>query len=330
MNQSTTPPSSTSTPKVGYIGLGIMGSAMAANLIKAGFEVHVWNRTPKRMQPLADAGATTHDSIQSLVEAGPEIICINVSRTEDVEEVLMGEGGVAAYAGPGLIIIDHSTISPLATRRLAERLARQGVRLLDAPVSGGDIGAREGTLSIMVGGDVTAFEAARPVLEAMGRQITHLGVSGNGQWCKAANQIAVACTLAGVCEALTFAGEAGLNLNEVLEVIGGGAGRSWQLEKLGPSIIEEDYRPGFMLDLMIKDMDIIDQVSGELGMMLPVEQTVRSLFRLARKLGGANGGRMGTQALKTALDHLNRSRPETPASGTTEPDESPARTPRTP
>ncbi|MCC5829050.1 MAG: NAD(P)-dependent oxidoreductase [Phycisphaeraceae bacterium] len=290
---------------VGYIGLGIMGAAMAENLVKAGFTVHVWNRTPRKMEPLVAAGASSHESIEQLLAQRPQVVCINVSRTEDVREVLLGPGGITEFASPGLIVIDHSTINPLATRKMAAQLHRQGVTMLDAPVSGGDVGAREGTLSIMVGGEEAAFEKCRPVFEAMGKRIVHLGPSGSGQWCKAANQVAVACTLAGVCEALAVAHEAELDLEKTIDVLAGGAAQSWQLQNLGPRMIKGDYRPGFMLDLMIKDLDIIDEVAGELGMALPTETTVRSLFKLARKLGGSQGGLMGTQALKLSIDQLN-------------------------
>ncbi|NBC10882.1 MAG: NAD-binding protein, partial [Planctomycetes bacterium] len=203
---------------VGYIGLGIMGAPMAANLIKAGFQLTVWNRSPNKCEPLRKQGAAVADSPKAVAEARPQVICLNVTDTPDVEAVLFGDEGVAAGAAKGLIVIDHSTISPTATQGFAKRLAERGVTLLDAPVSGGDTGAKAGTLSIMVGaptpapgsGESDIFEHCLPVFRAVGKSITHVGDSGMGQACKACNQIAVVNALMGVCEALKLAEKLGL------------------------------------------------------------------------------------------------------------------------
>lgn len=286
---------------IGYIGLGIMGGAMAANLLKAGHRVMVWNRTASKMKPLLDAGATACDSPKDMASRGPEVIFTNVSDTPDAEAVLFGDDGVAAGAKRGLIVVDHSTISPIATRAFAERLAEQGVTLLDAPVSGGDTGARAGTLSIMVGGPEDAFERVLPLLRAVGKSITRVGDSGAGQMCKACNQIAVVCNLLGVCEAMALAKKAGLDLQKMIEVVGAGAGGSWQLSKLGPKIAAGDHEPGFMVDLVLKDLGIVNDTARQHRLALPGASLAETLFRSVAANGG--GGR-GTQALAAAIERL--------------------------
>jgi 3-hydroxyisobutyrate dehydrogenase len=227
------------TIKVGYVGLGIMGAAMAANLLKAGYELIVWNRTSAKAQPLAKLGATVADSPADVAVKGAAIIFINVTDTPDVEAVIFGPDGIATAAAAGTIIVDNSTINPVATKQFAERLAEQGLELLDAPVSGGDIGARQGTLSIMVGGSQPAFDRCLPLLEALGKSITHLGPVGMGQTCKACNQIAVSLNLLGTCEAMALAKGSGLDLKKMIQVLAGGDGRlgtqamSKVLEQLG-------------------------------------------------------------------------------------------------
>lgn len=290
-----------SATTVGYIGLGIMGAAMAGNLLKAGHRVLVWNRTASKTKPLVDAGATACDSPRDMAGRGPEVIFINVSDTPDVEAVLFGDDGVAAGAKRGLVVVDHSTISPIATRTFAERLAQRGVTLLDAPVSGGDTGARAGTLSIMVGGPEAAFERVLPLLQAVGQSITRVGDSGSGQACKACNQVAVVCNLLGVCEAMALAKKTGLDLQKMIEVVGAGAGGSWQLSKLGPKIAAGDHEPGFMVDLVLKDLGIVNDTARANGLPLPGASLVETLFRSVAANGG---GDRGTQALATALERL--------------------------
>ncbi|MCG3181436.1 MAG: 2-hydroxy-3-oxopropionate reductase [Phycisphaerae bacterium] len=287
--------------RVGYVGMGIMGSAMAANLLKAGYDVTVYNRTREKCRPLADAGAKVADSPAALAEAGCEAIFLNVTDTPDVEAVLFGPGGVAGKARAGLIVVDHSTINPVATQAFAARLAERGVTLLDAPVSGGDTGARAGTLSIMVGGDAAAFERVRPLLEAMGKKIVRVGGPGMGQVCKACNQVAVSVNLLGVCEALALARRSGLDLGKMIEVVGGGAAASWQLSNLGPKIAAGDMAPGFMIDLVLKDLKIVADTARSQKLPLSGTAAAEGYFRAAAAGGH---GRDGTQAMSTTVEQL--------------------------
>lgn len=283
---------------VGYIGLGIMGGAMAANLLKAGYRTLVWNRTAAKMRPLVDAGAEACASPADMVRRGAEIVFVNVKDTPDVEAVLFGEDGVASAAQRGLIVVDNSTISPVATKAFAERLAERGVVLLDAPVSGGDVGAKNATLSIMVGGDITAFERVKPVLEKLGKTITHVGGSGAGQACKACNQVAGMMALWGVCEAVALARRTGLDVEKMIGVVGGGAASSWQLQNLGPKIARGDFAPGFMVDLVLKDLAIVNDTARAERQPLPGAAVLEQLFRAVQADGG---GSLGTQSLIRAI-----------------------------
>lgn len=288
---------------IGYLGLGIMGSAMTANLLKASYRVTAWNRTPRpeRTDPLRELGATIAASPADVVRAGVEAVCINVTDTPDVEAVLFGAQGVASAARPGLIVVDHSTISPDATQDFARRLQKIGVTLLDAPVSGGDVGARNATLSIMVGGDEDAFQRCLPMLQKVGRAITHLGPSGMGQVCKACNQIAVSLNLLGVCEALALAKKSGLDLGKMIEVVSAGAAGSWQLTNLGPRIARGDLAPGFMIDLVLKDLAIVADAAREQKLPLTGAALAETCFRAAAAHGH---GRSGTQAMSKTLEIL--------------------------
>ena len=224
--------------------------------------------------------------------------------TPDVERVLFGDDGIASSAAEkinGLIVVDHSTICPVATRRFAERLADSGVALVDAPVSGGDVGAREGTLSIMCGGDREPFQRVRPLLEVVGKSVTHLGPAGSGQACKACNQIAGAAALAGACEALALAKANGLDLRQVVDVVSAGAAGSWQLANLGPKIAAGDHAPGFMVDLMLKDLRLVAGAADENGLRLPVSSLVETLLRATSEAGD---GSQGTQALASEYERL--------------------------
>lgn len=293
-----------SLPPVAYIGVGIMGAAMARNLLKAGVSVHVANRTRAKAEALAADGAKVIDSPAAAVAAGCRVVFINVPDTPDVEAVLFGESGVTSADAAllkGLIVVDHSTICPMATKRFAERLAEHGATLIDAPVSGGDVGAREGTLSIMCGGDRAAFDAVRPFLEHVGKRITHLGPAGSGQACKACNQIAVLGVLSGVCEALALAKVSGLDLQQVVEVVSAGAAGSWQLANLGPKIANGDHAPGFMIDLLLKDLRLVTGAAGAHDLPLPMTKLVETLYQSA---AAAGAGREGTQALATVYERL--------------------------
>jgi 3-hydroxyisobutyrate dehydrogenase len=286
---------------VGYIGMGIMGSAMAMNLLKAGHKVSVFNRTPSKCQPLVDAGATLCNSPADVAKQDVSVIFTNVTDSPDVEHVLLGDDGVASTAREGLITVDHSTISPIVTKAIAKRLAQIGVTHLDAPVSGGDVGAIAGTLSIMVGGPAKAYESVLPLLQIMGKNITHVGESGAGQTCKACNQIAVSINLIGVCEAIAMAKANGLNPEKMLQVVSAGAGGSWQISNLGPRILAGDHAPGFMIDYLLKDLNIVQQAAREQKLPLTMLAHAEHLYRSA----SADGlGDRGTQAVHTVIDQL--------------------------
>jgi len=289
--------------KVGYIGLGIMGKPMAGHLLAAGLQLSVWNRTAGKARELVDAGAVALDSPATMAATGPDVIFLNVTDTPDVESILFGEQGIAGSARPGLIVVDHSTISPVATRVFARRLAESGVTLLDAPVSGGDVGARAATLSIMVGGPEQAFSRVRPLLDIVGRSITHLGPVGAGQTCKACNQTAIASALLGVCEALALARREGLDLEKMIEVLGAGAAGSWQLNNLGPRIARGDHEPGFMIELMLKDLAIVADTARQRTLPLNGVNLAESYFR-AVAASSPDGGRLGTQAMARTLEKL--------------------------
>jgi 3-hydroxyisobutyrate dehydrogenase len=289
---------------VGYIGLGIMGAAMASNLLKGGYKVTVWNRTPAKADALKREGADAADSPADLAKRGPQVVCINVTDTPDVEAVLFGENGIALTALRGLIVVDHSTISPVATQRFAERLASLGVTLLDAPVSGGDVGARNATLSIMVGGDADAFQYCLPMFQKMGKAITHLGPPGMGQVCKACNQVAVALNLLGTCEAMALAKQSGLDVEKMIQVVGAGAGASWQLTNLGPKIAKGDLAPGFMVDLVLKDLAIVADTARARKLPLAGTALCENYFRGAQANGG---GRLGTHAISRVIEQLGSS-----------------------
>jgi 3-hydroxyisobutyrate dehydrogenase len=286
--------------KIGFIGLGIMGQGMSHNLLKAGFELTVWNRTASRMEPLAAAGAKTAAS-PAEVTAVSDIVIICVSDTPDVEAVVLGEHGILSGAKPGTLVVDCSTISPQTTRQLAAELAQQEVHLLDAPISGGSEGAANGTLSIMVGGDANQFERALPVLQAMGRTITHVGPTGAGQTVKLVNQILVVGTMLAVGEALLFADAGGLDLEKTLAAVSQGAAGSWMLSNRGPQVIERDWRPGFTIDLQQKDLRLVLEAADQLGVPLLGTGLVFQLYRTLQQQGL---GDEGNHALVKALENL--------------------------
>jgi 3-hydroxyisobutyrate dehydrogenase len=286
--------------RIGFIGLGIMGRGMVANLLRAGFAVTVWNRTARRLAPLLEMGATAAASPADLAGQS-DIIITCVSDTPDVEAVVLGEAGVGQGARPGSLLIDCSTISPQATKMMARQLAEQGVHWLDAPVSGGSEGAANGTLSIMVGGAAEQFERAQPVLQAMGRTITHVGPTGAGQTVKLVNQILVVVTMLGVSEALLFAEAGGLDLEKTLTAVAGGAAGSWSLSNRGPQMIARDWRPGFTIDLQQKDLRLVLETADQLGMPLLGTSLIFQLYRTLQQQG--LGGE-GNHALLKALEHL--------------------------
>jgi len=285
---------------IGFIGLGIMGGAMAANVLHAGYDLTVWNRTPGRITPLAEAGAAVAADPADLA-ARSDVIITCVSDTPDVEAVILGPGGVIEGARPGALVIDCSTISPEATRTIAARLKQKGVHLLDAPVSGGSEGAARGTLSIMLGGDADQVARALPVLQTMGQTITHVGGQGAGQMAKLVNQVLVVVTMQGVAEALLLAQAGGLDLERTLAAVGGGAAGSWMLNNRGPQVIRRDWRPGFTVDLQQKDLRLVLEAADELGIPLPSTALVFQFYRTLQQRG--LGGE-GNHALVKALEQL--------------------------
>ncbi len=280
-------------PRIGFAGLGIMGAPMAGRLLDAGYPLTVFNRTRNRTEALAERGAAVADTPADLA-ARSEVILVMVSDSPDVEAVVAGPSGLLEGIRPGSVVVDMSTVSPALERRLDEALRQKGCHLVDAPVSGGDVGAQNGTLAIMAGGDADAVERVRPALSVLGKSITHCGPSGSGQLVKLCNQILVSVTLLGVSEAILFAKKNGLDPSVMIEAVQGGAAASWQLSNLGPKIVAGDFAPGFMIDLVQKDLRLVMEAAGTASAPLPATALVRQLFTAAQAAGH---GRSGTQAL---------------------------------
>jgi 3-hydroxyisobutyrate dehydrogenase len=287
--------------RVGFIGLGIMGSGMARNLLKAGFELRVWNRSHARMDELAGEGAVATASPAQLASQS-DIIITCVSDTPDVEQVILGDQGVINGARAGSLVIDMSTISPQATRAIAARLTERGVHMLDAPVSGGSEGAARGTLSIMVGGSAADVERATPLFQAMGKTITHAGELGAGQTVKLANQILVVGNCLAMCEALLFAQAGGVDLQKTYSALSPGAAGSWMFSNRAPQIMARDWRPGFTIDLQTKDIRLVMDAADDLGVPLP---TTAYILQLYRTLQAQGLGAEGNHALVKALEQLS-------------------------
>ena len=279
--------------KIGFIGVGIMGKSMVRNLMKAGYELHIYARTRSKVEDVISEGAIFHESIRECVPGCDAVITI-VGFPRDVEEVYFGAGGILESAAPGTVTIDMTTTSPQLSKRIYDEAKKHGIPALDAPVSGGDTGARAGTLAIMVGGDELVFERCRPIFQAMGKTICYAGPAGSGQHMKMANQIAIAGCVAGVSEAVAYAYAAGLDLEKVLATISTGAAGSWQMSNNGPKMLTGDFKPGFFLKHFVKDMSIAAEESGRMDMDLPVLGTVLSMYRF---LENAGYGDEGTQAL---------------------------------
>ncbi len=279
--------------RVGFIGLGIMGRSMAGHILAAGHELHVYNRSRDKAAALVEKGATWHDS-PGAVAAASDVVITMVGYPADVEAVYLGEGGVVTGARPGALLIDMTTSSPDLARRIAAAATARGLAALDAPVSGGDVGAREAKLSIMVGGDEAAFERARPLLGVMGTSVVRQGGPGAGQHTKMCNQIVIASTMIGVCEGLAYARRAGLDPETVLKSIGGGAAGGVQLNNLGPRILRGDFAPGFFIEHFLKDMGIALEEARRMQLDLPGLALAQKLYR---ELVEQGHGRSGTQAL---------------------------------
>ena len=287
-------------PSVGFIGLGIMGLPMAGHILKSGYPLTVYNRTRSKTGSLEAAGAAVAASPRE-VAANSRMIITMVSDSPDVEAVVAGPEGVLEGIRPGSVVMDMSTISPQVERELDEQLRSKGCALVDAPVSGGDVGAQNATLAIMAGGDREAFDRAVPIFETMGKTITYCGPVGSGQLTKLCNQILVAVTLMGVSEALVFAGKNGLDQGVMIEAVKGGAAGSWQLSNLAPRVVNRDFAPGFMVDLIQKDLRLVMESGAAAQAALPATSLVNQLFRTSQARGE---GLEGTQALVKVLEQL--------------------------
>ena len=284
--------------RIGFVGIGIMGSGMAANLVRVGHDVVVWNRTRGKAE--AVAGAEVAGSPRQLAEVC-NIVMVCVSDTPDVEAVVEGDDGLLEGLRSDSLIVDHSTISPTVTRHLAEVVAERGSAWIDAPVSGGSEGAARGTLSVMIGGADTDVARARPYIEAFGTTITHVGPVGSGQLVKLVNQILVVVNQWAVSEALLFAQAAGLDLSATLSAVAGGAAGSWMLSNRGPQMIERDWRPGFTIDLQQKDLRLVQEAAEELGVPLLATAQVSQMYSV---LQGQGLGGDGNHALAKALESM--------------------------
>ncbi|HKA56223.1 MAG TPA: NAD(P)-binding domain-containing protein [Candidatus Binatia bacterium] len=286
--------------RIGFIGLGIMGKPMGRNLLKAGYPLTVYSRGRGAVEALTADGAAAARSSQEVAERSDVVITM-VTDTPDVRQVILADKGALAGMRAGGVIIDMSTISPAATREIAEAVKARGVRFLDAPVSGGEGGAIAGTLSIMVGGEAEVFGDCLPIFQALGKNIIHVGGTGTGQLTKLCNQIAVAVTNLAMGEALVFAAKSGVNLEKMHQAISGGAAGSWQLTNLAPRIFRRDFAPGFMVRLQQKDLRLVLQEADRLRLALPATSLVHSLFNALETRGA---GDEGTQALVKVLEQL--------------------------
>jgi 3-hydroxyisobutyrate dehydrogenase len=278
---------------IAFIGTGVMGRSMAGHLQKAGHSLHVYNRTKEKAQALIDAGAHWHDSAGSAAAAADFVITI-VGFPADVEQTYLAPDGVVAHARPGAVLIDMTTSSPLLAQRIAAAAAQRGLSALDAPVSGGDLGAREARLVIMVGGDEAAFTKAKPLFELMGKNIARHGPAGAGQHCKLANQIAVAVGMLAWCEGLAYARKAGLDPAAVHASISGGAAGSWAMTNLAPRALADNYAPGFYVKHILKDLRLALECAAELKLELPGLACAKKMYDLVAARGWED---CGTQAL---------------------------------
>ncbi len=280
-------------PVIAFIGIGVMGRSVARHLLAAGHALHVYNRTKAKAQALLDGGAVWHDSAGSAA-AEADVVFTMLGFPSDVESTYLGAGGLVARARPGAVLVDLTTSSPDLARRIATAAAARGIAALDAPVSGGDIGAQEARLVIMVGGDAAAFARVKPLLDLAGKNIALLGPSGAGQHCKIANQVAVAVGMVAWCEALAYAKRAGLDPAAVLASISGGAAGSWAMTNLAPRALAGNYAPGFYVKHILKDIRIALEMADQMQLQLPGLDCARQLYERVAQGGGADAG---TQAL---------------------------------
>ncbi len=295
---------STGKTRVGFVGLGTMGREMARNLVEAGCALTAYDIDPSAVDALSRIGARPAENVRE-VGANVDVVVTMLPDTPHVEEVALGPGGLVETMRPGTVLVDMSTISPVATRAMAERLAASGIAMLDAPVSGGPIGAKNASLSIMVGGDAQAFERVRPVLSAMGTTISHVGTSGAGQTVKLCNQLVCGVNLQAICEALALGRASGVDLDQMRDVLLGGSASSWMLDKLGPAMIAGDAGAGFRIDLMLKDLRLTLDMAQARSVPLPATSLVTTQYLEAKAHGeGANGN----QALFRVYDRMTGQR----------------------
>jgi 3-hydroxyisobutyrate dehydrogenase len=286
--------------RIGWIGTGVMGRWMCQHLMSKGYSATVYNRSRDKAKALLDAGAAWADTPQAVAERSDVVFAI-VGFPVDVREVFLGAQGALAGSKSGSVLVDMTTSEPSLAREIYEAAKAKGVGSVDAPVSGGDVGAKEARLSIMVGGDADAVEAIRPLLECMGKTIVHQGSAGAGQHTKMVNQILIATNMIGVCEALLYGHKAGLDLKTVLQSVGGGAAASWSLNNLGPRIMGRDFEPGFFVEHFIKDMGIALDEAKRMKLALPGLALANQLYLAVQAQGY---GRKGTQALMLALEQM--------------------------
>ena len=287
---------------IGWIGAGVMGSSMCGHLLATGYRVTVHSRTRSKAQPLLDRGAQWAESPHA-VAAESDVLFTMVGFPQDVRQVYFGADGVLSGAKAGTILIDMTTTQPSLSREIAVAASAKDLSAIDAPVSGGDIGAKNAALSIMIGGDKTSVQAAMPLFELLGKKIVHQGGPGTGQQAKLCNQIVIAGTMVGVCESLLYGYKAGLDLNRMLESIRGGAAACWTLDNLAPRILRRNFDPGFFVEHFIKDMGIALEEATRMGIVLPGLTLVHQLYRNVQTLGH---GRSGTHALMLALEALTQ------------------------
>jgi 3-hydroxyisobutyrate dehydrogenase len=287
--------------RIGWIGTGVMGSSMCGHLIGAGYKATVFNRTAEKTKALVEKGAKLAESPRE-VAAASDVVFTIVGYPHDVREVTLGAQGTLAGAKAGTVLVDMTTSEPSLAIEIAEAAAAKNVRAVDAPVSGGDVGAKEARLSIMIGGEKDVVDALRPLFEIMGKTIVHQGPAGAGQHTKMVNQVLIASNMIGVCEGLLYAFKAGLDLNVVLESVSNGAAGSWSLNNLGPRVIAGNFEPGFFVEHFLKDMGIALAESRRMKLALPGLALAEQLYRAVEAQGF---GRKGTQALMLALAHLS-------------------------
>ena len=291
-----------SLPRVGWIGTGVMGSSMCGHILAKGYPVTVNTRSKEKAQPLVDRGAKWADTPQGVAEQS-DIVFTIVGFPADVREVYFGAKGVLAAARPGQILVDMTTTEPSLSKQIYEAAKAKGADAVDAPVSGGDVGARNATLSIMIGGDKPTVDRLTPLFETMGKRILYQGGPGAGQHTKMCNQIMIAGTMIGMCEALLYGHKAGSNLDTMVETIRGGAAGCWSLDNYAPRILKRDFAPGFMVEHFIKDMGIALAEADRMRIALPGLALVHQLYSIVRAQGH---GRRGTQALMLALEEMSK------------------------